>query len=105
MNREMDRHNSASRKGNQRNEPEMYHERARRREVALPAPEFHQSGGPFVQTFGRPRVAATPEVGPEVTREVNCEARRGKGSPTAQTARTGPGWSAGKGAKKGTKGT
>ena len=41
---------------------------ARCREARLPAPEFHQSGGQFVQTLGRPRVGTevTPEVTPEV---------------------------------------
>ncbi len=39
---------------------------ARCREAGLPAPEFRQSGGQFIQTLGRPRPAAAPEVAPEV---------------------------------------
>jgi ATP-dependent DNA helicase RecG len=46
---------------------------ARCAEAGLPAPEFRQSGGQFVQTLGRPRVEAIPEVTPEVTPEVAPE--------------------------------
>jgi predicted HTH transcriptional regulator len=52
---------------------------ARCREAGLPAPDFRQSGGQFVQTLGRPAARATPEVTrevtPEVTREVTREVR------------------------------
>lgn len=34
-------------------------------EAGLPASEFRQSGGQFIQTLGRPRSEATPEVTPE----------------------------------------
>jgi hypothetical protein len=43
---------------------------ARCRQAGLPAPEFRQSGGQFVQTVGRPSLRATPEVTPEVAPEV-----------------------------------
>jgi len=43
---------------------------ARLREAGLPESEFRQDGGTFVQALRRPRVAATPEVAPEVTPEV-----------------------------------
>ncbi len=43
---------------------------ARCREAGLPAPDFRQSGGQFIQTLGRPRRAAAPEVTPEVAPEV-----------------------------------
>jgi predicted HTH transcriptional regulator len=56
---------------------------ARCRKAGLPAPRFRQSGGQFVQTLRRPRVAArprgatdvTPEATPEVTPEVAPEVR------------------------------
>jgi len=48
---------------------------ARCRQAGLPAPEFRQSGGQFVQTLGRPRLRATPEVTPEVTPQVTPEVR------------------------------
>ena len=36
------------------------------RAAGLPAPEFRQDGGQFVQTLGRPLVTVTPEASPEV---------------------------------------
>ena len=50
---------------------------ARCREAGLPAPDFRQSGGQFIQTLGRPRPAAAPEVTPEVAPEVTPEVAPG----------------------------
>ncbi|MBI3273378.1 MAG: DUF4062 domain-containing protein [Planctomycetes bacterium] len=43
---------------------------ARCREAGTPLPEFRQSGGQFVQVLGRPKVAETPEVTPQVAPQV-----------------------------------
>jgi predicted HTH transcriptional regulator len=48
---------------------------ARCREAGLPAPEFRQSGGQFVQALGRPTAGATTEVTTEVATEVATEVR------------------------------
>lgn len=40
------------------------------REAGLPAPEFHQSGGQFIQTLVRPVAQATLEVTGQVTGQV-----------------------------------
>jgi predicted HTH transcriptional regulator len=54
---------------------------ARCRESGLPAPEFRQSGGQFIQTLGRPRPRVAPEVavtegaGPESRPESRSESR------------------------------
>ena len=43
---------------------------ARCREAGLPAPEFRQSVGQFIQTLRRSTPEVTPEVTPEATPEV-----------------------------------
>jgi predicted HTH transcriptional regulator len=47
---------------------------ARCREASLPAPEFRQSEGQFIQTLGRPSRVVTTEVTGEVTPQVTPEA-------------------------------
>ena len=56
---------------------------ARCREAGLPTPEFHQSGGQFIQTLRRPQPASTPEVTGQESLELRL-ARALKGEMTRQ---------------------
>ena len=59
---------------------------ARCREAGLPAPEFRQSGGQFVQTLRRPVPTLTPEVTPEATQEATGQVTEQE-SPELRLAR------------------
>jgi hypothetical protein len=63
---------------------------ARCREAGLPAPEFRQTGGQFVQTLRRPLPVPTPEATPEVTTEVTGQVA-GQVLGYCQTPRSGKG--------------
>ncbi len=46
---------------------------ARCRQAGLPAPQFRQEGGQFIQSLSRPKPEAAPQVTPQVTPQVDFE--------------------------------
>jgi len=56
---------------------------ARGKQAGLPAPEFRQEGGQFVQRLWRPNPAVTPQVTPQVDSGRNLlKTNHYKNSPT-----------------------
>ena len=48
---------------------------ARCKQAGLPAPEFRQEGGQFIQTLGRPAPQVTPQVEAQEAQEAQVEAQ------------------------------